>query len=74
MDNIRKIEVVLEDKKLAPELRTIAQKVFNEERISEEEGLYLFDHAELGYLGTLANYMREKIHGDNTYFNRNFHM
>lgn len=74
MDNIRKIEVVLKDKSLSEELRVIAQKVFDEERITEEEGLYLFDHAELGYLGTLANFIREKIHGDHTYFNRNFHM
>lgn len=53
----------------------IAEKVFNGERISEEEGIALFDKAApLNYLGSLANYIREKKHGDNTYFNKNFHI
>lgn len=26
------------------------------------------------FLGTLANFVREKMHGDYTYFNRNFHV
>jgi len=53
----------------------IAEKVFNSERISEEEGIALFDKAaSLNYLGSLANYIREKKHGDNTYFNKNFHI
>ncbi len=34
----------------------------------------LFEKGELGYLGVLANYVREKRHGDKTYFNRNFHI
>ena len=28
----------------------------------------------LPFLGTLANHVREKLHGDKTYFNRNFHI
>ena len=55
-------------------LKSIAQKVYNEERISDEEGIYLIENAELGYLGILANYIREKLHGDKTYFNKNFHI
>ncbi len=68
------LDLLIDDESLTKELRTIAQKVKNEERISEEDGLYLFDHAELGYLGCLANFIRNRKHGDNTYFNRNFHM
>jgi len=34
----------------------------------------LFEKATLPYLGALANYVREKLHGDKTYFNRNFHI
>jgi aminodeoxyfutalosine synthase len=74
MNTSRTIETVLQDTSLAPELRQIAQKVFEEQRITAEEGLYLFDHAELAYLGALANFMREKRHGHKTYFNRNFHV
>jgi aminodeoxyfutalosine synthase len=55
-------------------LKTIANKVINEERISEEDGVFLFKNAELGYLGALANYIREKKHGDKTFFNKNFHI
>lgn len=59
---------------LSPELRNIATKVSNNERITPEEGLLLFEKADLGYLGVLANHIRERKHGDNTYFNRNFHI
>ena len=62
------------DENLDPALRTIAEKVGNQERISEEDGLYLFDHAGLPYLGVLANEIRERKHGSKTYFNRNFHI
>jgi len=55
-------------------LKNIAQKVYDEQRISDEEGIYLIENAELGYLGILANYIREKLHGDKTYFNKNFHI
>ncbi|MEM6379621.1 MAG: aminofutalosine synthase MqnE [Bacteroidota bacterium] len=74
MQDTRKIEVVLKDPQLSEALRAIAQKVFNGERITEEEGLHLYKEADLGYLGTLANYIREKKHGNRTYFNRNFHV
>jgi aminodeoxyfutalosine synthase len=68
------LEILLKDTTLDPQLRSIAEKVFNGARISDEEGLYLFDHAPLAYTGVLANFIREKRHGDNTYFNRNFHI
>ena len=55
-------------------LLSIADKVNNEERISFEEGVYLFENAEVSYLGTLANHIRERRHGDKTYFNKNFHI
>ena len=60
--------------KASPELKKIVQKVIDEDRISIDEGILLFEKAELGFLGTLANYIREKRHGDYTYFNRNFHI
>jgi len=55
-------------------LSAIAEKIKNEKRISSEEGLYLYEHADLGTVGTIANYIRQKRHGDTTYFNRNFHL
>lgn len=55
-------------------LNTISEKVFNNERINFEEGITLFEEGDLSFLGYLANYVREKKNGDNTYFNRNFHI
>ena len=56
------------------ELLDIQEKVYNNERITDEEGLLLFQRGSLPFLGSLANYIREKTHGDITYFNRNFHI
>ena len=56
------------------QLKDIYNKVLNDERITSEEGIYLFYNAELSHLGTLANYIREKKHGNKTYFNKNFHI
>jgi aminodeoxyfutalosine synthase len=55
-------------------LKKIAKKVFSKERITVEEGVYLFEHGELGFLGSLANHIRTERHGNFTYFNRNFHV
>ena len=56
------------------DLQGIGTKVLNNERISFEDGVALFEKGSLSYLGALANYVREKKHGDKTYFNRNFHI
>ena len=56
------------------ELLDIQEKIYNNERITDEEGLLLFQNGSLPFLGSLANYIREKKHGDITYFNRNFHI
>lgn len=59
---------------LSSELFGIQKKVYNNERITDEEGLLLFQKGSLPFLGSLANYIREKKHGDIVYFNRNFHI
>ena len=74
MDSTQKLTFLLNDKNLSHELKLIAQKVQNNERILFDEAVYLYKHAELGYLGVLANYIREQKHADLTYFNRNFHI
>ena len=67
------IEVLVANEKDA-ELRLIGQKVINNQRLSFNEGITLFEKAGLPYTGALANYVREKLHGNKTYFNRNFHI
>ena len=56
------------------QMQTIAKKVQSGERINDEEAMYLYKDASLSEVGVLANYIREKKHGNKTYFNRNFHI
>lgn len=56
------------------QLLHLSQKVIDEKRLTPAEGLYLYTHAELSLLALLANYIREKRHGNKTYFNKNFHI
>jgi aminodeoxyfutalosine synthase len=59
---------------ISPELNVIANKVNAGLRISDEDCLYLFEHASLGFVGSLANAIKERLHGDKVFFNRNFHI
>lgn len=52
----------------------IAGKVLDNQRISPEEGSWLFEKAEPGFLGVLATYVRQKRHGNHAYYIRNFHI
>ncbi len=61
-------------KSIDPKLKAIAEKVFSGTRIDKNEGIYLYENADLGFVGSLANFIRDKKHGDRTYFNRNFHI
>jgi aminodeoxyfutalosine synthase len=55
-------------------LRTIAEKIIAQQRITPEDGVTLFEKASAPFVGALANFVRERLHGDKTYFNRNFHI
>ena len=74
MRGIPQLELLLKNDNLSAQHRQIAEKVAGQERLSPEDGLFLFEHGDLAYLGTLANAVREQKNGDNTYFNRNFHI
>ncbi len=52
-------------------LEAIGDKVQRAERLSFDDGLELFHHPDVVALGQLANLVRERRHGDRTYFNRN---
>ena len=55
-------------------LKSIAQKVKDNQRISDAECITLFEKGSLAFTGALANFIRERLHGYKTYFNRNFHI
>jgi aminodeoxyfutalosine synthase len=59
---------------ISGDLQEIAAKVKNGTRITKEDAITLFEEGSLPFLGSLANYVREARHGDNTYYNRNFHI
>jgi aminodeoxyfutalosine synthase len=65
---------VLVDAQADPILKTIGQKIIQNERINFEDGVALFEKSSLPYVGALANWKRNELHGDITYFNRNFHI
>ncbi len=56
------------------DLKNIAIKVKQQQRITDQEGIKLFEKGSLAFVGFLANYIREGKHGNTTYFNRNFHI
>lgn len=55
-------------------IQAILHKALDGTRISTAEGLTLYKDAELGLLAYAANFIREKKHGNKTFFNRNFHI
>jgi len=59
---------------ISPELKAIANKVNAGQRITDKDCLYLFEKASLGFVGSLANAIKERLHGDKVFFNRNFHI
>lgn len=61
-------------KQQATELQETGQKILNHERLTDEEALLLFERGDLPYVGALANFVRYRLHGDKTFFNRNFHI
>ena len=71
--NTKQIEVIIGAEK-NNRLQEIGYKVIKNERLSFDEGVYLFEHASLPYVGALANWKRESLHGNKTYFNKNFHI
>jgi aminodeoxyfutalosine synthase len=55
-------------------LRSIFKKVEAGERLSYEDGVAMFRSPDILALGYLANVVRERLHGDITYFNVNRHI
>src|SRR6266852_5626318 len=63
-------ELTITDSRLKP----IADKVLAGERLSMDDGILLYRSPDLLAVGWLANYVREKRHGNVTYFNVNRHI
>ena len=55
-------------------IRDIVKKISTSKRISDSETLTLFNKAPNSLLFSLANAIREKQNGNNTFFNKNIHI
>ena len=55
-------------------LRPIHEKVLARERLSPDDALTLYRTADILAVGWLANHVRERMHGNSTYFNVNRHI
>ncbi|MEE9217719.1 MAG: aminofutalosine synthase MqnE [Acidobacteriota bacterium] len=55
-------------------LADLHQKVLAGERLTRQDGLRLYENPYLNVVGHLANLVRERLHGDVTYFVRNQHV
>jgi aminodeoxyfutalosine synthase len=63
-------EIVVSD----PQLRPIADRIAAGEVLSYDDGVALYGSRDLHGIGRMANFVREKLHGDRTFFNRNRHI
>lgn len=68
------IETFLRAGRLSPAESQIADKVLQNQRLSDEDALALYQTHNLPFLGLLAEHVRQQKHGYDTYFNRNFHI
>ncbi|MFN0216564.1 MAG: aminofutalosine synthase MqnE [Saprospiraceae bacterium] len=68
------LSLLLLDPNLSAPHKSIVQKVLDHQRITFEEGVFLYEKGELAFVGALANFVREGKNGDRTFFNRNFHI
>jgi aminodeoxyfutalosine synthase len=57
-----------------PRLEPLAVKVLSGERLDADDGLTLYGTSDVLAVGWLANFVRERMHGDITYFNVNRHI
>ncbi len=64
----------LQDRAAEAGLGEIAEKVLAGTRLTREDGLALYRAEDLHTVGRLANHVRERLHGDLTYFNVNQHV
>jgi aminodeoxyfutalosine synthase len=57
-----------------PALLPVAEKIAAGQRLSAADGLALYHSRDIHAIGRLANFVREKLHGNRTYYNRNRHI
>ncbi len=57
-----------------PQLREVAEKVEAGVRLGFDDAMLLSTHPDVLTVGQIANLLRERLHGNVTYYNRNLHL
>ncbi|MBR6266506.1 MAG: hypothetical protein IKR66_07945 [Bacteroidales bacterium] len=72
--NTAEIQDIIVKTSVGKDLQSIADKVFQEERITCDEALKLYEKADLNFVGLLANFVKTKKFGSSVFFNKNIHV
>jgi len=70
----KRIKKILENAIISSKEREIANKILEDKRITTDEGIFLFEKADLSFLSLMANYVKEKYNGKKVFFNKNIHI
>src|SRR6201992_815405 len=57
-----------------PTLFSVRDKVLASEPLSQDDGIALYVSRDIHGIGNLANFVRESLHGNNAFYNRNRHI
>ncbi|HTW93230.1 MAG TPA: aminofutalosine synthase MqnE, partial [Tepidisphaeraceae bacterium] len=57
-----------------PVLRPIADKILGGQPLDFDDGVALYETRDIHAIGRMANFVRESLHGDQTFYNRNRHI
>src|SRR5579862_1444040 len=57
-----------------PALYPIREKILAGEDLTQSDGIALYNSRDVHGIGRLANHVRELLHGNNVYYNRNRHI
>ncbi len=69
-----RIKYILSKAILSEKEREIAKKIINNERLSFDEGVFLYEKADLHFLSLMANFVKQRISGNKVFYNKNMHI
>ncbi len=71
---VKRTKYLLQSADLSEKERQIGEKIIENQRISFDEGVFLYKYASMHFLSLMANFVKEKFNGKKIFFNRNIHI
>lgn len=68
------LEKLISNSSITADLKMVAAKICSLQRINENEGLLLYEKADLSFLAILADFIQKKKNQDHVYFIKNIHL